>query len=148
MFRPDRQAPQVQHHPPPASIKFRPVQEVCTIIAPTRVEESEESFEKTKSRLLIVHKHDQGNKQRGRPPPITTKVLSSPIPLLRQRPRVHFAKRSDAISMQLIPCPTKEVFVDPFPLDLARVSIFRGICSFRRAFRQGYSYSSANKCFS
>ena len=86
--------PLVQHHPPPASNESRPVQEDRTMMAPTRVEESEESCEKTQSRLLIVHKRDQGNEQLGRPPPITTEVLTSSIPLLRQRPRVHFAKRA------------------------------------------------------
>lgn len=108
----------MQYHAPPASIESRPVQEVHTLMAPTRAQEFEESCEKTQSRLLILHKRDEGNEQCGRPPPITTDVLPSPIPRLRQRPRVHFEKRSNVISMQLIPCPTREVFKDPFPLEL------------------------------
>ncbi|MCJ1346442.1 hypothetical protein MMC31_004659 [Peltigera leucophlebia] len=99
----------VQHHPPPASIQSIPVQEVPIMMAPARVEESEESFVKTRSGLLIEHKRDRGNEQLGRPPPITTPVLSSSLPLLRQRPRVHFAKKSNVISMKVLP-PLQEKF--------------------------------------
>lgn len=88
------------------------------MIAPTRVEKSEESCEKTQSRLSISHKRYQENEQRGRPPPITLQVSPFSILLLRQRPRLHFEKKSGALSMQVISCPTQEVFVDPFSLEL------------------------------
>lgn len=42
--------------PNPLPSQARPVEEVHTIMAPARVEESEESHEKAQSRLLFVHK--------------------------------------------------------------------------------------------
>lgn len=88
------------------------------MITPTRVEKSEESCEKTQSRLSILYKRYQENEQHGRPPSITLQVSPFSIPLLRQRPRLHFEKKSGAFSMQVISCPTQEVFVDPFSLEL------------------------------
>lgn len=75
-----------------------------------RVEQCEESYEKTQSRLLY--------EQIDRPPSITTQACPTSLPRpLQQKPRDYFAKKSDVIIMKVAPCPTREVFVDPFPQD-------------------------------
>lgn len=76
-------------------------------------------MKKTQSRLLILHKLDQKNQHRGTPPPVAAGVPHYSISLLQQKPRVRFARKSDAvISMKVTTCPTQEVFIDPFPLEL------------------------------
>lgn len=117
-------------HPPPPPIQSRPAREIRAIMAPAEEKHFGEKYEETQSRLLVVQNNDQQHDQFSGAPSITTRACPTSLPrFLKQRPRVHVAKKRDVISTQVIPCPTQEVFVDPFPLELESLFLEEGAIS-------------------
>lgn len=80
--------------------------------------------------MLFVHKINSEHEQIDKPPSVTTQAYPTSLPrLLQQKPRVRFAKKSDAISMKMTTSPTKEVFEDPFPQDLESLFLKEDVVS-------------------
>ena len=127
---PGHYANQCWQVPNPLPLQVRPMEEVRAIMAPARVAKSEESNEKSQSRLLFVHKNNSEHEQMAKPLPVITQAYPTCLPrLLQQKPRVHFAKKSDTISMKVTACPTEKVFEDPFPQDLESLFLKEDVVS-------------------